>query len=146
WAGWRRRAAGRGAWTDASAPPAVQPWFRVKKPYLRSFPGDLSDRAAGAAMGHSAYNRFPQLISRGVASMNTRLVLIAAAVLPLAGCMRAHIDGSREVDTRIADAESVVVLAKPQIEAAGAESEFLDCIAYRIAGRRKNIKVHPNEE
>src|SRR5690606_32867734 len=49
-------------------------------------------------------------------------------------------------DTRIADTESVVVLAKPQIEGAGAESEFLDCIAYRIAGRRKNIKVHPNEE
>jgi len=97
-------------------------------------------------MGHSAYNRFPQLISRGVASMNTRLVLIAAAVLPLAGCMRAHIDESREFDTRIADTESVVVLAKPQIEGAGAESEFLDCIAYRIAGRRKNIKVHPNEE
>jgi len=78
--------------------------------------------------------------------MNTRLLLIATALLPLAGCMRAHIDESRELDTRIGNAESVVVLAKPQIEGAGADSQFLDCIGFRIAGRRKTIKVHPNEE
>ncbi len=78
--------------------------------------------------------------------MNTRLLLIVTALLPLAGCMRAHIDESRELDTRIGTTESVVVLAKPQIEGAGADSEFLDCIGFRIAGRRKNIKVHSNEE
>ncbi len=78
--------------------------------------------------------------------MNTRLLLIATALLPLGGCMRAHIDESRELDTRIGNAESVVVLAKPQIEGAGADSQFLDCIGFRIAGRRKTIKVHPNEE
>ncbi len=78
--------------------------------------------------------------------MNTRLLLISLAALPLAGCMRAHIDESRELDTRIGATESVVVLAKPQLGGAGADSEFLDCIGFRIAGRRKNIKVHPNEE
>mgnify|MGYP005811764361 CR=1 FL=1 len=78
--------------------------------------------------------------------MNTRFLLVALAALPLAGCMRAQIDESRELDTGIGATESVVVLAKPQIEGAGADSEFLDCIGFRIAGRRKNIKVHPNEE
>jgi len=78
--------------------------------------------------------------------MNAKLVLVATVALPLAGCMRAQIDESRELDTAIAATESVVVLAKPQIEGAGAESEFLDCIGYRIAGRRKSIQVHPNEE
>ena len=43
--------------------------------------------------------------------MNIRLVLVAAAALPLAGCMRAQIDESREQDTRITATESVVVLA-----------------------------------
>lgn len=78
--------------------------------------------------------------------MNTRLVAAAIAVLPLAGCMRAHIDESRELATAIDATESVVVLAKPQIDGAGAESDFLDCIGHRIAGRRNSIKVHPNEE
>jgi hypothetical protein len=78
--------------------------------------------------------------------MKARHFFVAIALLPLAGCMRAHIDESRELDTAITATESVVVLAKPQIEGAGAESEFLDCIGYRIAGRRKTIKVHPNEE
>ncbi len=100
----------------------------------------------GTGMTDSAYNRFSQVFSWGVAHMNTRLVLVAAAALPLAACMRAQIDESREQETRIGATESVVVLAKPQIEGAGAESEFLDCIGDRIAGRRKGIKVHPNEE
>lgn len=97
-------------------------------------------------MAYWAYNGISHLFSWGVAHMNTRLVLVAAAMLPLAACMRAQIDESREQDTRIVATESVVVLAKPQIEGAGAESDFLDCIGQRIAGRRKSIKVHPNEE
>ena len=78
--------------------------------------------------------------------MKARPILIATLTLALAGCMRAQIDESRELDTAIGATESVVVLAKPQIEGAGAEGEFLDCIGYRIAGRRKSIRVHPNEE
>jgi hypothetical protein len=77
--------------------------------------------------------------------MKAAPILIVTTALALGGCMRARIDESRELDTAIDATESVVVLAKPQIEGAGAESEFLDCIGYRIAGRRKSIKVHPNE-
>ncbi len=81
--------------------------------------------------------------------MNARTTLIVIAVAApalLAGCMRARVDESREMATAIASSESVVVMAKPQIEGAGAESEFLDCVGERIAGRNKSIKVHPNED
>lgn len=53
-------------------------------------------------------------------------------------------DESRELATSISATESVVVLAKPQIEGAAAESEFLDCVGNRIA-RDRSIAVHPNE-
>ncbi|MET0280946.1 MAG: hypothetical protein ABW278_07465 [Steroidobacteraceae bacterium] len=74
------------------------------------------------------------------------LTLVALLVpLLLAGCMRARVDESRESGTAIARGESVVVLAKPQIEGAGAEGPFLDCVSQRIAGSDKSIAVHPNE-
>ena len=60
-----------------------------------------------------------------------------AALSLLAGCMRARIDESREMDTIIAADESVVVLAKPQIEGAGSEAEFLDCVSDRPTPRRR---------
>jgi hypothetical protein len=81
--------------------------------------------------------------------MHARTALFVIAPLApvlLAGCMRARVDESRELATAITATESVVVLAKPQIEGAGAESEFLDCVSQRLAGARKSIKVHPNED
>jgi hypothetical protein len=77
--------------------------------------------------------------------MNTRLFLFVLVPPLLAGCMRARVDESRELATAIGKTESVVVLAKPQIEGAGAESGFLDCVGDRIAGHDKSIKVHSNE-
>jgi len=73
-------------------------------------------------------------------------LLVALSLLPalLAGCLRARVDESRELSTAITSTESVVVLAKPQIEGAAAESEFLDCVGNRIA-RDRSIAVHPNE-
>ena len=73
-------------------------------------------------------------------------LLVALPLLPalLAGCLRARVDESRELATAITSTESVVVLAKPQIEGAAAESEFLDCVGIRIA-RDRSIAVHPNE-
>ncbi len=76
--------------------------------------------------------------------MNTRLCIFVVVPLLLAGCMRARVDESRELATAIGATESVVVLAKPQIEGAGAESGFLDCVGDRIA-HDKSIKVHSNE-
>ncbi|MGC4029435.1 MAG: hypothetical protein QM696_11215 [Steroidobacteraceae bacterium] len=73
--------------------------------------------------------------------------LLCIALLPLAaGCMRARVDESREVATAIAADESVVVLAKPQIEGAGAEAGFLDCVSSHLAsGGGQKLKVHDNE-
>jgi hypothetical protein len=73
-------------------------------------------------------------------------LLVALPLLPLllTGCLRARVDESREMATAITSTESVVVLAKPQIEGAAAESEFLDCVGNRI-GRDHSIAVHPNE-
>jgi hypothetical protein len=76
-----------------------------------------------------------------------QFLIVTAPLLPvlLAGCMRARVDESREFATAINATESVVVLAKPQIEGAGAESAFLDCVGNRLSGRGGSIKVHPNE-
>jgi hypothetical protein len=81
--------------------------------------------------------------------MNVRIPLLligSLTPLVLGGCMRARVDESREMATAIAANESVVVLAKPQIEGSGAEGEFIDCVGKRIAGRGKAIKVQSNEE
>jgi len=80
--------------------------------------------------------------------MNARLPLLTIAWLTpllLCGCMRARVDESRELATAIGAHESVVILAKPQIEGAGAEDEFIDCVGKRIAGRNRSIKVESNE-
>jgi hypothetical protein len=60
--------------------------------------------------------------------------------------MHARIEESREMPTPIASDEAVVVLAKPQIEGAGAEDEFMDCLAQNIRSGKTNIKVHGNDE
>ena len=74
-------------------------------------------------------------------------LLVTLPLLPalLTGCLRARVDESRELATAITSTESVVVLAKPQIEGAAAEAEFLDCVSNRISGRNGSIAVHPNE-
>lgn len=78
--------------------------------------------------------------------MNARILLpLLVAPLMLSGCMRAQVVESREAAISIAATESVVVMAKPQIEGAGAESAFLDCVSDRIAGSSSAIKVHSNE-
>jgi hypothetical protein len=68
-------------------------------------------------------------------------------LLLLAGaCSHVRVDQSREADTAIAADESVVVLAKPQIEGAGAESGFLDCVSDQLASNaRQKLRVHDNE-
>lgn len=65
-----------------------------------------------------------------------------------AGCMQARVEESREMPTRIADGEAVVILAKPQIEGAGAEDEFMDCLGERLAngGGKNAIRVQANDE
>src|SRR6187551_598913 len=62
------------------------------------------------------------------------------------GCMQARIEESRELATPIAKGERIVILAKPQIEGAGAEDEFMDCVSSSLEGGRHGIAVHDNNE
>jgi hypothetical protein len=68
-----------------------------------------------------------------------------AGVLVLSGCMQARIEESREMATPMAKGERVVILAKPQIEGAGAEDEFMDCVSDNMGGRN-GVAVHDNNE
>ena len=66
------------------------------------------------------------------------------ALLPLTGCMQARIEESREMATPLAKGERVVILAKPQIEGAGAEDEFMDCVSDGLGSGK--LSVHDNNE
>jgi hypothetical protein len=75
---------------------------------------------------------------------------IAACAVPLAGlllsgCMTAKVEESREMQTQIASDEAVVVLAKPQIEGAGAEDDFMDCVSKQLARGGKALRVQGND-
>jgi hypothetical protein len=59
--------------------------------------------------------------------------------------MQARIEESRELATNISKGERVVILAKPQIEGAGAEDTFMDCVGQNLADG-KRLQVHDNNE
>jgi hypothetical protein len=67
------------------------------------------------------------------------------SAVALNGCMRAQVNESREVATQITKGESVVILAKPQIEGAGAEGGFIDCVGSRLAAGQEGLSVYGNE-
>ena len=60
--------------------------------------------------------------------------------------MQARIEESREIATPIAKGELVVILAKPQIEGAGAEDEFMDCVGANLDDGRHAVAVHDNND
>ncbi len=71
------------------------------------------------------------------------VTLVLSVALP--GCMQSRTEESRELHTKIEKTESVVVLAKPQIEGAAAEDGFLDCVGHGLAGHGAGaISVRPN--
>lgn len=77
----------------------------------------------------------------------TALLLTSTLILPLTACMQARVEESREMPTRIAKGEAVVILAKPQIEGAGAEDGFMDCVSEGLRGSGADaIAVHGNNE
>lgn len=67
-----------------------------------------------------------------------------AGLFVLSGCMHARIEESRELQTRIADHEAVVILAKPQIEGAAAEEEFMDCVSRDLGSGNGGLLVRDN--
>jgi hypothetical protein len=76
-----------------------------------------------------------------------RGVLAATASLSLlAGCMHARTEESRELQTQIAADEAVVILAKPQIEGASAEEEFMDCVSKGLGSGAGGLLVRDNNQ
>lgn len=71
--------------------------------------------------------------------------LMTVASLGLTGCMSARIQESRELPTQIAAGESVVILAKPQIEGAAADAQFMDCVGKSLGSGGQGIAVHDND-
>ena len=75
--------------------------------------------------------------------------VVAAPVLALAllgaGCMSARIEESRELPTQIAAGEAVVILAKPQVEGAAAEDDFMDCVGRGLASGERPVAVRDND-
>lgn len=72
-------------------------------------------------------------------------LVLLGTVMGLSGCMSARLLESRELPTQIAAGEAVVILAKPQIEGAVAESEFLDCVGRELGKGAQGIPVRDNE-
>jgi hypothetical protein len=75
-----------------------------------------------------------------------RSVWVAGMALWAGGCMHARTQESREMPTQISGSEAVVVLAKPQIEGAGSEDQFMDCVAQRLSRGNQGIQVRPNNQ
>ena len=75
-----------------------------------------------------------------------RLTYACLGVVFASGCMQARIEESRELATHIEKGERVVILAKPQIEGAGAEDDFMDCVGKSLSDGRSGVGVHDNNE
>ncbi len=75
-----------------------------------------------------------------------RITYACLLAVSVSGCMQARIEESRELATPITKGERVVVLAKPQIEGAGAEEDFMDCVGHGLSGGAKHIEVTDNNE
>ena len=69
----------------------------------------------------------------------------AATLMLLSGCMTAELDENRNLSTKIAAHEAVVLLAKPHVEGISAEDDFMDCVGDKMT-RETGIQVRPNDE
>ena len=76
--------------------------------------------------------------------VGSRIAVPLVLALATTGCMQARIEESREMPTKIAKGEAVVILAKPQIEGAGAEDTFMDCVSHNL--KDSTIAVHGNND
>ena len=74
-----------------------------------------------------------------------RISCACLGVVFASGCMQARIEESRELATPVAKGERVVILAKPQIEGAGAEDDFMDCVSDGLASGHHGAG-HDNNE
>jgi hypothetical protein len=70
-----------------------------------------------------------------------RIAVLAAGLALTAGCMTAKVDETRQVATSIQAGESIVVLKRPQLDGAGTEEAFLDCVQENLGGQL----LHPEK-
>ncbi len=75
-----------------------------------------------------------------------RLLASIGSFAVLAGCMTAKLDENRMTPMHIAKGEGVVILAKPQVEGAGAEQDFMTCVGGKLAHGSDAISVYGNED
>src|SRR5688572_6609938 len=113
--------------------------------------GTMADRGGSqrvdAATWHTCRAYWKSRVPYGESVMNAiRLSCACLGVVFASGCMQARIEESRELATPVAKGERVVILAKPQIEGAGAEDAFMDCVSDSMADGRHGIAVHDNNE
>jgi hypothetical protein len=98
----------------------------------------------GESVAYSERTR-PKDRTMNAFQLGTRCTVVLA-LFATAGCMQARVEESREMPTKIAKDEAVVILAKPQIEGAGAEDGFMDCVSENLADGRDNIQVRGNDD
>jgi hypothetical protein len=70
--------------------------------------------------------------------------LVCTAAL-LCACMTARVDEVREMSTAVGTTEGIVVLAKPQTDGAGTESDFLDCIGKNLHNGSTGFAIFDND-
>lgn len=80
-----------------------------------------------------------------VLEKTVRIVVVLAPLALASGCMTATLEENRNLDTKIAAGEAVVLLAKPHVEGTSAEDDFMDCVGSKMAGRA-GIRVQPNND
>jgi hypothetical protein len=68
-------------------------------------------------------------------SLGSQCASALALLTLVSGCMQSRVEESRALHTKIQKDEAVVILAKPQVEGASAEDEFMHCVAGGLAGR-----------
>jgi hypothetical protein len=88
----------------------------------------------------------PSVGPRSLASLSAFVPIVCVPVLLLSGCMQSRVEESREMPTHINKGEAVVILAKPQVEGAGSEDGFMDCVGDELKGGKANIAVRGNNE
>src|ERR1700731_1920813 len=80
-------------------------------------------------------------------SLGSQCASTFALVALVSGCMQSRVEESRELHTKIQKDEAVVILAKPQIEGASAEDEFIHCVAGGLAGHSDSaISMRTDEQ
>jgi hypothetical protein len=80
----------------------------------------------------------------GVSSRLAGLAILGSAALGASGCMHARIEQTRELPTAISSTEAVVILAKPNVEGAGTEEKFMNCVGKGLAGGAHPMRISGN--